>query len=410
MPRDMVCKKSLISDLSSLTHPKPKFSLSLGYKVLSHVDELPENRTRVERYRQKLVKILEAFDMGYDYAYWKDTDVLIMDCDRTLDDIFASEQQKHRERMINWANHNGQVDKTIKALAYEDIDAVFTGDLGGYICSGNMWLRNSNWTRDLLSRTLEIVDAGSPQLEAGSPQLFDQSAIQYVLMGEPMDCRKSIDTCFKHEYKCVNGGCESSFPLSQAKHFTIADMDDLSRFREALPGRWSVHLTTFYQGEDKLLEMGWYSIYSSCTREKGNSAFDQPKQSIEVEQHGELLHETLAVLVSGAGSSEVNGCYLLKGRYGNAWEFELDNSITGRTFEMFKVVGSGWWNIMERVTDDSSPNPPHYGVSGDNSRIPPVDGWGSKEYKGTWLGMDPMPIVEVTHRKVCLSRKVAKRT
>jgi hypothetical protein len=130
------------------------------------VDESPENRTRVERYRQKLVKILEAFDMGYEYAYWKDTDVLIMDCDRTLDDIFASEQQKHRERMINWANHNGQVDKTIKALAYEDIDAVFTGDTDGYICSGNMWLRNSNWTRDLLSRALEINDAGSPQLDA----------------------------------------------------------------------------------------------------------------------------------------------------------------------------------------------------------------------------------------------------
>jgi hypothetical protein len=152
--------------------------------------------------------------------------------------------------------------------------------------------------------------------------------------------------------------------------------------------------------------MEWYSIYSSCTRENGNSAFDQPKQSVEVEQHGEFLHEKLAVLVTGAGSSDVNGCYLLKGRNGNAWEFELDNSITGRTFEMFKVGESGWWNIMERVTDNSSRNPPHYGVEGDSdSRIPPVDGWGSKEFSDSWLGMDPVPTIEVTNRDVCRSRK-----
>ena len=122
-----------------------------------------------------------------------------------------------------------------------------------------------------------------------------------------------------------------------------------------------------------------------------------------------LLQATLAVLVSGAGSSEVNGCYLLKGRNGNAWEFELDNSA-GRTFEIFRVEGSGWWNILERV-GDSYPNPVHYGVEGESDDVlPPTDGWGSKEYKGTWLGMNPMPIVEVTNRKVCVSRKVTKHT
>ena len=101
------------------------------------------------------------------------------------------------------------------------------------------------------------------------------------------------------------------------------------------------------------------------------------------EQHGELLHETLAVLVSGAGSSEVNGCYLLKGRNGNAWEFELNNSVTGRTFEMFKVdEESGWWNIQERV-GKSHPNPVHYGVKGDSDAIlPPTSGWGSTRYSG----------------------------
>ena len=119
-----------------------------------------------------------------------------------------------------------------------------------------------------------------------------------------------------------------------------------------------------------------------------------------------LLQASLAVLVSGAGSSEVNGCYLLKGRYGNAWEFELDNTATGRTFEMFKVKGTGWWNILERV-GNSHPNPAHYGVDGDSDDVlPPTDGWGSTKYNGSWLGLKSMPKVEVTSRKVCLSRKV----
>ena len=99
-----------------------------------------------------------------------------------------------------------------------------------------------------------------------------------------------------------------------------------------------------------------------------SNSFDRPIPSVEVgevldnketiggnfeEQHGELLHETLAVLVSGAGSSEVNGCYFLKGRNGNAWQFELDNSVTGRTIEMFKVdEESGWWNMQERVGNE----------------------------------------------------------
>ena len=119
----------------------------------------------------------------------------------------------------------------------------------------------------------------------------------------------------------------------------------------------------------------------------------------------ELLHETLSVLVSGAGSSEVNGCYLLKGRNGNAWQFELDNSVTGRTFEMFKVdEESGWWNIQERV-GNSYPNPVHYGVEGDSDAIlPPTSGWGSVEYSDSWLGLDPMPIIEVAaNRKHCLA-------
>ena len=145
------------------------------------------------------------------------------------------------------------------------------------------------------------------------------------------------------------------------------------------------------------------SSSSALVTEQTDTDADLPKQTAEVEEvtenqyssavevldnkeivgdkfedQSELQHETLAVLVSGAGSSEVNGCYLLKGRYGNAWEFELDNSVTGRTFEMFKVdEESGWWNIQERV-GNSHPNPVHYGVDGDSDAIlPPTSGWGS---------------------------------
>lgn len=122
-------------------------------------------------------------------------------------------------------------------------------------------------------------------------------------------------------------------------------------------------------------------------------------------QWSELEEATFAVIVSGAGSSEVNGCYLFNGRNGNAWQFELGNSK--RTFEMFKVKGDGWWNIIERV-GDSYPNPVHYGVEGDSDAVlPPIDGWGSIKYKDSWLGMDPMPNMEVTNRKTCLSLEEA---
>jgi len=136
----------------------------------------------------------------------------------------------------------------------------------------------------------------------------------------------------------------------------------------------------------------------------------QGQGDVDSGQSNELEAATFAVVVSGAGSSEINGCYLFNGRNGNAWQFELINTATGRTFEIFQVGGSRWWNIMERV-GNSYPNPVHYGVEGESDDVlPPTDGWGSKEYKGTWLGMNPMPIVEVTNRKVCLSRKVAKHT
>ena len=69
------------------------------------------------------------------------------------------------------------------------------------------------------------------------------------------------------------------------------------------------------------------------------------------------------------------------------------------------MTTDGWWNILERV-EDSHQNPAHYGVDGDSDDVlPPTDGWGSTKYNGSWLGLNPMPKVEVTSS----SRRACKR-
>ena len=118
-------------------------------------------------------------------------------------------------------------------------------------------------------------------------------------------------------------------------------------------------------------------------------------------QLGEPSQTTSAILVSGAGSSEVNGCYLFKGRSGSAWEFELEN-LDGRTFVMFKI-GGDWWNIQEHA-GSSYDFPVHYAAMDDNdAMLPPRDGWGSSEYNGSMTGKDPMPKIDITNVKTCMS-------
>mmetsp|Transcript_22013 Transcript_22013/g.53273 ORF Transcript_22013/g.53273 Transcript_22013/m.53273 type:complete len:495 (-) Transcript_22013:80-1564(-) len=113
-----------------------------------------------------------------------------------------------------------------------------------------------------------------------------------------------------------------------------------------------------------------------------------------------LEEETFSVLVTGAGSPEVNGCYKFNGENEGAWQFVRTSA--GRTFEIFKVEDDvGWWNILEKVGEEY-PNPVHYGVEGDiDSVLPQGDDWGI--YHIHWLGMDPAPKVEVFTEKTCLS-------
>ena len=202
-----------------------------GYDVLSKTFDIiqPTNkdnnsiikRNMALRYERKLVLILEALDKGYAYVYWKDTDVLIMDCDRSLGQLFHDEEVAKLKRWQSISNRTEQ-----------KLDAIFTGDSKGYICTGNMWLRNTPWVRATFTRALEIFKTSNP----GPWQ--DQSAIQYTLLGEPLECREELLPCVR---KCIDGGCEGNIPPQQEKHFS--SMTQLSSFKSysRRDGQFSVH-------------------------------------------------------------------------------------------------------------------------------------------------------------------------
>lgn len=120
---------------------------------------------------------------------------------------------------------------------------------------------------------------------------------------------------------------------------------------------------------------------------------------------GGFLHDETIAIVTGAGSKEVDGCYIVKNSIDNdifVKFSKIDNSNSAkRTFEMSKSKEGRWWNIIESV-ENSYSNPVHYYSSGseiENSILPPADGWSNKRKE--LIGMDPMPKVEVLNRKTC---------
>jgi len=115
--------------------------------------------------------------------------------------------------------------------------------------------------------------------------------------------------------------------------------------------------------------------------------------------------ETIAI-VTGAGSEEVNGCYInVKNSNENDRFVKFSkvgtNNSEMRTFEMSKSKGTSWWNIIESVEDSYSNRVHYYGSESksNNSILPPTDGWTSKSKE--LIGMDPMPKVEALNRKNC---------
>lgn len=109
----------------------------------------------------------------------------------------------------------------------------------------------------------------------------------------------------------------------------------------------------------------------------------------------------LKAVVSGAGSSEVNGVYDCTGGQNAALECELPLGDEHRAFLLFHVAGTDWWNIQERV--GSSYLKVHYGARGGNehsSILPPSDGWGSTIYKDYWRGKAPHPTVKILENAI----------
>ena len=199
--------------------------LMLGYDFLAKTfgdNHIIRNSRRLA-YAQKLVMILEAFDRGYEFVYWKDTDVSIIDCDRSLDTIFRNEEIAKWKRWQSLTNFTEA----------PHLDAVFTGDTNGYICTGNMWLRNTAWSRTIIKESLSIFSGGM----FGWPW-FDQAAIQWFLLLKPHKCSQDMRRCSK---PCEGGGCEKDFPEQHEKHFSIANMTELSPMNKMHTGQFSVH-------------------------------------------------------------------------------------------------------------------------------------------------------------------------
>jgi hypothetical protein len=110
--------------------------------------------------------------------------------------------------------------------------------------------------------------------------------------------------------------------------------------------------------------------------------------------HTSGLHE-YALKVAGAGSDELNGWYYYSGEHNDAAQFEMKRD--GRTFEVFKVKGSSWWNLHEVLRRDGAATySTLYGCAGKAvlTREPPSRGWGEGHLDG-WLGVLPGPSIEL---------------
>ena len=123
----------------------------------------------------------------------------------------------------------------------------------------------------------------------------------------------------------------------------------------------------------------------------------------------EAAVQVVPLIVSGAGSDEVNGNYHLAGMHGGAPQFVLRKGR--RTFELFKVGNSGadedtWWNIQEYDSTTGKYHKVHYGAlqRGDG---PPQHGWHGTANKKTWRGALPNPLVDVNcdSRSSCTAKQ-----
>jgi hypothetical protein len=130
---------------------------------------------------------------------------------------------------------------------------------------------------------------------------------------------------------------------------------------------------------------------------------DMPWRTFKTQWEG-VAEQVVPLTVSGAGSDEVNGEYHLAGMHGGAPQFVLRKDR--RTFELFKVRNSGWWNIQEYDSTAGKYHKVHYGALqlGDG---PPQRGWHGTANMKTWRGALPNPLVDVNcdSRSSCAAKR-----
>ena len=214
----MVSINETYAELS--TSMTKKYADIHGYDFIVRTSFDPEIvQDKKKRYWQKLITINDALAEGYPFVYWKDTDVIITDCHKSLDKLFQEEKEAKAER---WRQANA-------TRSQQKIDVLFTGDTHGILCTGNMWIRNTPWSRDFFSRALDILKTGKPG------PWHDQSSVQYLLLGMPKKCSESLKWCMPKRLSCFEGGydCEKLFSAEYRDHVAVGNSATLSAFWQA---------------------------------------------------------------------------------------------------------------------------------------------------------------------------------
>ena len=156
-------------------------------------------------------------------------------------------------------------------------------------------------------------------------------------------------------------------------------------FKEANPGRY------YRQLQESLLAKGFdFSVNASVSDMSWVEFKNQWRAYGPQDSPG-------GVVISGAGSDEVNGEYARNGQHKGAPQFVMHKG--GRVFELFKVNhDDGWWNIQELNIFNGNYEPVHYGALHHSSAgiMPPGLGWAGSSGAGgkkTWRGQQPGPTI-----------------
>mmetsp|Transcript_50413 Transcript_50413/g.126312 ORF Transcript_50413/g.126312 Transcript_50413/m.126312 type:complete len:569 (-) Transcript_50413:1180-2886(-) len=184
--------------------------------------------SRASAKKRKLELVSLLLDKGYQTVVWKDADVIIMDCDISLESIFKQCPNK---------------------------DSIFFSDGRGssrFICAGTFIVRNTAFSRNLLKRAIEnhlSVDKSS-----------DSKSINRALLGNP---RKLV---FDRNISrtCPSEQCMALFPKETQKHLCLLQDNAFGTIHHGIytEGQIAQHVTHATKERTKKLEH--LSALSTC--------------------------------------------------------------------------------------------------------------------------------------------------